>query len=76
MVFITCAPPVDPCELVHTILTDVAASGERVSRYCQRIVPVVRVCRANMADISKHAAEVLEPHFHSDHTHIIKVRAE
>ena len=73
VVFIACSPSVQPCELVHTLLSDVLAGGQRISRYCQRMLPVVNVCRANISDISKHARIILEPHFHSDHDKIIKV---
>lgn len=73
LVFIVCGPPVEPCVLVHSMLTEVATKGERVSRYCQRMLPVVSVCHADMSDIRKHALVVLEPHFHTSHDTIIKV---
>lgn len=73
VVFVSCSPPVQPCELVHSLLSDVLASGQRVSRFCQRMLPVVQVCHANTTDIGKHATALLEPHFHSSHDKIIKV---
>lgn len=32
VVFIVCAPPVEPCRLVHFMLSDVASNGIRKSR--------------------------------------------
>ena len=34
-------------------------------RFCQRMIPVSRVCRANMKDIQEHLGPVLQPHFHN-----------
>lgn len=33
----------------------------------------MKVFHATLEDIQKHAIEVLEPHFHMDDTHVIKV---
>ncbi len=74
VLFISCSPAIEPCHLVHSVLSDVLVKGQRVSRYCQRLIPVVNVCHANDSDITKHATVVLEPHFHADPDKVIKVR--
>ena len=73
VLFISCSSIIQPCHLVHSLLSGVLAKGERVSRYCQRLIPVVNVCHANVSDITKHATDVLEPHFHASPDKIIKV---
>ena len=45
------------------------------TRFCQRIIPVMKVCHATLEDIRKQATEVLEPHFYGDDTCAIKVSA-
>ena len=43
-------------------------------RFCQRVIPVTKVCHASLEDIEKHAMSVLEPHFHTDDLQRVKVR--
>ena len=42
-------------------------------RFCQRVIPVVKVCRATLSDIERDAVTVLEPHFHTDDLQLLKV---
>ena len=42
-------------------------------RFCQRVIPVVKVCRATLGEIEKEAVTVLEPHFHIDDLQPLRV---
>ena len=44
-----------------------------IRRFCQRVIPVVGVCRATLSDIERDAVAVLEPHFHTDDLQLHKV---
>ncbi|XP_022091488.1 THUMP domain-containing protein 1-like [Acanthaster planci] len=57
---------VDPTELVHHIMTDIANTQTCKSCHIMRMLPVSVTCRASIEDISKHAPEFLYPYFHTD----------
>ena len=42
-------------------------------RFCQRILPVTKVCHASVRDIQRQADSVLQPHFHMDSLIVHKV---
>ncbi|XP_065883024.1 THUMP domain-containing protein 1-like isoform X2 [Dysidea avara] len=64
VVFIQCEDVVCPNELVHFMLTDIAATRVPCTRHCQRMLPITHVCKAFQVDIIKCATEMLAPHFH------------
>ncbi|CAB4476067.1 hypothetical protein RhiirA5_350926 [Rhizophagus irregularis] len=65
VVFIKTNPPVNPIELVHSILIDLYNTGKKKTRFSMRMIPITKTCYANMNDIKKMAEEILKPRFHS-----------
>ncbi|XP_067642620.1 THUMP domain-containing protein 1 homolog [Eurosta solidaginis] len=61
-VFIT-TTLLNPVELGMRIITDVAQTGEKKTRYLLRLVPVDIVCHANMADIVKAGNSLFDKYF-------------
>jgi len=58
--------PVAPVELVHAILSDLAVTRQKSTRFIQRLIPIEKTCYANMEEIESMAKELLKPHFHPE----------
>ena len=58
--------PVAPVELVHAILSDLAVTRQKSTRFIQRLIPIEKTCYANMEEIECMAKELLKPHFHPE----------
>ncbi|CAI2162167.1 13809_t:CDS:2 [Funneliformis geosporum] len=67
VVFIKTNPPVNPVQLVHSILTDLESNSyfDYESRFTMRLVPIAQTCYANMNDINRMAEEILKPRFYA-----------
>ncbi|CAI2174354.1 11863_t:CDS:2 [Funneliformis geosporum] len=65
VVFIKTNPPVNPVQLVHSILTDLYNTGQKKTRFTMRLVPIAQTCYANMNDINRMAEEILKPRFYA-----------
>ncbi|GBB86422.1 hypothetical protein RclHR1_12870004 [Rhizophagus clarus] len=64
VVFIKTNPPINPIELVHSILIDLHNTGKKKTRFSMRMIPITKTCYANMNDIKRMAGEILKPRFH------------
>jgi len=59
----------EPCILVHSILTDIKETGRRQSRFTQRLLPVEITCKAYADDIERALTankDLLSKHFTVD----------
>ncbi len=54
------------CTVRMSLMSLIQSPSPSCSRFCQRMVPVVKVCHASLAEIEKEAESVLAPHFHPD----------
>ena len=45
-------PPIDPTQLVHTILLDLANTKRKKTRVTQRLIPISKTCQAGIEDIT------------------------
>ncbi|RIA92091.1 hypothetical protein C1645_765917 [Glomus cerebriforme] len=64
VVFIKTNPPVNPVELVHSILIDLYNTEKKKTRFSMRMIPIMKTCHSNMNEIKKMAEEILKPRFH------------
>ncbi|KAL5019405.1 hypothetical protein ScPMuIL_005127 [Solemya velum] len=53
----------DPCQVAHSILTDLAESKKQKTRFAQRLLPISGTCRAIEDDIEGLAKTMFPPHF-------------
>lgn len=64
VVYFRTNPPISPSDFVHTICTDIAASGKSQSRWISRLTPIEQTGKATVEGIEEVARHVLKPHFH------------
>lgn len=66
VLFFRTKKPIDPVKVVISICEDVASSGQKRSRYAQRITPITLTDSATEDSLKRLAAKVLGPHFHQE----------
>ncbi|WBW70967.1 tRNA acetyltransferase Tan1 [Schizosaccharomyces osmophilus] len=62
VVFIKTRSPVDPVKLVEYTCKE--GRTKKMTRFTQRLTPIVRTTGASIEDLENLASEVLKPHFH------------
>lgn len=66
MLFIETRDPIEPVPFVHHILSDLAKTQRKKTRYVSRLLPVQTTCNANLNAIELHSKPILAPKFHND----------
>ncbi|XP_063694760.1 THUMP domain-containing protein 1-like [Bolinopsis microptera] len=56
---------IDPCQLVHHILSTLREKKERKTRFTQRVLPVSHTCYASIEDIKKTALLMVKDQLHT-----------
>ena len=56
----------DPCQLAHSIFTDIVDKQVQKARYALRMLPISITCKTNMNDIKEAAEKILKPHFETE----------
>ena len=56
---------IEPCKLVHKILSTLREKKERKTRFTQRLLPVSHTCYASLDDIKKTALAMTKDQFHN-----------
>ncbi|EPY50693.1 tRNA acetyltransferase [Schizosaccharomyces cryophilus OY26] len=62
VVFIKIRPPIDPVRLVEYTCKE--GKTKKMTRFTQRLTPIVRTTGASIEELEDLALEVLKPHFH------------
>eukprot|EP01134_Creolimax_fragrantissima_P002947 CFRG2947T1 len=65
MLFFQLPLSIDPEHFVHTLLSQLSSLNLRTIKYCHRLVPVTKVCRANVDKIREAVEPLIRTHFHS-----------
>ena len=63
MVFIRATDPVEPVNLIHTMLTDMHEKQLKKTRYISRYLPIQKTCHANLPEIINTGKQLFPPCF-------------
>lgn len=66
VLFIETRDPIEPVPFVHHILSDLAKTQRKRTRYVSRLLPVQTTCNANLPAIEQNSKPILAPKFHND----------
>ncbi|KAI7881480.1 hypothetical protein K492DRAFT_146110 [Lichtheimia hyalospora FSU 10163] len=66
VLFIETRDPIEPVPFVHHILSDLAKTQRKRTRYVSRLLPVQTTCNANLPAIEQTSKPILAPKFHND----------
>lgn len=66
LIFIKTRKPVEPAAFVEKICRESLLSGEKKTRYTQRLSPVTYSVSPSLDELRKLCEKVLKPHFHKD----------
>ncbi|CEI97352.1 hypothetical protein RMCBS344292_11487 [Rhizopus microsporus] len=63
LVFIRATDPVEPVNLIHTMLTDMHEKQLKKTRYISRYLPIQKTCHANLPEIINTGKQLFPPYF-------------